>query len=65
LHAERDLVKGSKARRELIMKQIANVMYLHPDFNAVQIAAVIDAPIRSVQRYVVSLRMGNALPVAA
>lgn len=65
LHAERDLVKGSAARREIVCREIRNVLYLHPDFNAVQIAEVIDVPMRTVYRYVENMRKSGTLPAAA
>lgn len=56
LHAERELAKGRSARRELIMKQIRDMQILHPDFSAGDIASVIDVPVRTVYRYLKSLR---------
>jgi len=65
LHAERDLVKGSKARRELIIRQIKDVLFLHPDFNAERISSVIHVPERTVYRYIRSLRKQSAVSAAA
>ena len=56
LHAELDLVQGTKARREIIYRQICCELELHPDFTAHDLALSLNVPERTVQRYVADLR---------
>jgi len=65
LHAERDLAEGTKARRDIICREISCAQILHPDFSASDISALIDAPLRTVQRYLLILRQTNRIDNAA
>jgi len=59
LHAERDLAEGTKAKREIISREISCALALHPEFSASDMSALIDAPLRTVQRYLSQLRHRN------
>ena len=61
LHAERQLAKGAKEKRELICGQIVCAKKLHPEFSAEEIAAMIEVPARTVYRYIANMKKEGRL----